>query len=280
MGTLQPVAARAAVTTSCGTTLRMARDESRDETIRMEMQQIRCLNLGQCGPRPHEMVIGMRVGVELSTVFSHFLWRFLRSAGDGVDSVHGASYNRSPFAPMVNLPNILTILRILCVPVFINLLIYGRFDYALALFLIAAATDGLDGLIARVTKQRSLLGMYLDPLADKVLLTSAFITLSVLHYVPIWLTTIVVSRDLILALGTLLLQLLNLRVDITPTWLGKATTVLQLGYVVIHLALVALASPDGLLLPAALLVTVVTVVSGLHYIYRAIRTLRAETAVP
>jgi cardiolipin synthase len=180
---------------------------------------------------------------------------------------------------MVNLPNILTILRILCVPVFIDLVIYGRFDYALALFLIAAATDGLDGMIARLSNQRSLLGMYLDPLADKVLLTSAFITLSIFHHVPIWLTTIVVSRDLILASGTLLLHLLNMRVDITPTWLGKATTVAQLGYVVITLTLVALARPDGLLLPAALLVTAVTVASGFYYIYRTIRTMRTEPVV-
>jgi cardiolipin synthase len=97
--------------------------------------------------------------------------------------------------------------------------------------------------------------------------------------VPIWLTTIVVSRDLILASGTLLLHLLNMRVDITPTWLGKATTVAQLGYVVITLTLVALARPDGLLLPAALLVTAVTVASGFYYIYRTIRTMRTEPVV-
>jgi cardiolipin synthase len=180
---------------------------------------------------------------------------------------------------MVNLPNILTILRILCVPVFINLLIYEQFNYALLLFLIAAATDGLDGLIARLSNQRSRLGMYLDPLADKVLLTSAFVTLSALHHAPIWLTTIVVSRDLILALGTLLLHVLSVQINITPTWLGKVTTVAQLGYVVLQLTLVALARPDGVLGPSAFVVAGVTVASGLYYLYRGVRSLRAEPAV-
>ncbi|MEW6324464.1 MAG: CDP-alcohol phosphatidyltransferase family protein [Nitrospirota bacterium] len=180
---------------------------------------------------------------------------------------------------MVNLPNILTVLRILCVPVFIDLVIYGRFEYALGLFVIAAATDGLDGLIARLSNQRSRVGMYLDPLADKMLLTSAFITLSIMQHVPIWLTTIVVSRDVILASGTLLLHLLNVQIDITPTWLGKVTTVLQLGYVVLQLTLVALAQSNGWLDQAALLAAAVTVGSGLQYVYRGVRSMRTEPAI-
>lgn len=177
---------------------------------------------------------------------------------------------------LVNVPNILTILRILCVPVFVDLLIYERFDYALALFLIAAATDGLDGLIARLSNQRSRVGMYLDPLADKVLLMSAFITLSILHHVPVWLTTIVVSRDLIVATGTLLLHLLNVQIDISPSWLGKVTTVLQLGYVILELTLVALAQSHPLLDHATLLVAGVTLASGLQYVYRGVRSMRVE----
>ena len=180
---------------------------------------------------------------------------------------------------MVNLPNILTILRILSVPVFVNMVVYGRYDYALVLFLAAAITDGLDGLIARVSNQRSRLGRYLDPLADKVLLTSAFVTLSIFHFVPIWLTIIVVSRDLILALGTLLLHLLELQVDITPSWLGKLTTVLQLAYVVVILTLIAFSLTSGLTEPASLIVAAVTVVSGLFYIFRGVRALRTEPLV-
>lgn len=180
---------------------------------------------------------------------------------------------------MVNLPNVLTILRILSVPVFIDTVVYGRYDYALGVFLAAAITDGLDGFIARVSNQRSRLGTYLDPLADKVLLTSAFVTLSIFHLAPIWLTTIVVSRDLILALGTLLLHLLELHVDITPSWLGKLTTVLQLGYVVAILTLIAFSRTNSLIDSASLLVAAVTIISGFLYIFRGVRALRTEPLV-
>jgi cardiolipin synthase len=180
---------------------------------------------------------------------------------------------------MLNLPNTITMFRILCVPVFVNLLIYDRFGYALAVFFAAVVSDGLDGLIARLFNQRSRLGMYLDPLADKALLTSAFVTLSILRQVPIWLTTIVVSRDLILALGTLLLHLLTLQVDVLPSWLGKVTTVLQFGYIVIVLAAEFLALDKAIAAPAALAVAAVTVGSGLHYLWRGALAIRSEPAV-
>jgi cardiolipin synthase (CMP-forming) len=179
---------------------------------------------------------------------------------------------------MVNLPNTITMVRILCVPVFINLLIYDRFGYASAVFFAAAVSDGLDGLIARVCNQRTRLGMYLDPLADKLLLTSAFMTLSILRQVPIWLTTIVVSRDLIVALGTLLLHVLSFHVDILPSWLGKVTTVLQFGYIMIILAVESLALDKAIAAPVALAVAVVTIGSGLHYVWRGARAIRAEPA--
>lgn len=178
---------------------------------------------------------------------------------------------------MVNIPNGLTILRILCVPVFVNMIIYERFGYALVIFLIAALTDGLDGLIARMTNQRSRFGTYLDPLADKVLLVSAFVTLSVFQLVPIWLATIVVSRDLIVAFGTLLLHLLDVEIDITPSWLGKFTTVAQIGYVVIIVAIVSFSWPDEFLAPVALFVGLVTMVSGFLYIFRGVRAMRVES---
>lgn len=181
---------------------------------------------------------------------------------------------------MLNLPNTITVFRILCVPVFINLLIYDRFGYALAVFFIAVVSDGLDGLIAKIFNQRSRLGTYLDPIADKLLLTSAFLTLSILQHVPIWLTTIVVSRDLILALGTLLLHVLTLHVDIIPSWAGKVTTVLQFGYIVLILAGELLALGKEIAVPAALAVAAATMGSGLHYIWRGTRMIRTEPAGP
>ncbi len=133
----------------------------------------------------------------------------------------------------MNIPNSLTILRILLIPCYIGLLVYGRFDQALIVLIVAGLTDALDGTIARLTNQHTRLGAVLDPLADKLLLTSGFITLSMIHLIPSWVTILVVSRDLILMLGTAVAHFTDSRVDITPTFLGKGTTLLQLSYVVI-----------------------------------------------
>lgn len=176
----------------------------------------------------------------------------------------------------MNLPNRLTLLRILFVPIFVILLVYDHHAWALALFLLAGLTDALDGLIARVWDQRTRLGTYLDPLADKLLLTAAFGTLAVLHLIPTWSAIVVVSRDLILMLGTAMLHILHGRVEIAPSWLGKATTVAQLGYVLAVQAELAFDRSLPLvpvLLPAA---TALTVLSGLQYLYRGVRQLGAE----
>ena len=87
-----------------------------------------------------------------------------------------------------------------------GLLVYGRFDHALIVLLVAGITDALDGTIARRANQRTQLGAFLDPLADKLLLTSGFITLSTIHVIPSWVTIVVVSRDVMLLLGTAVAQ--------------------------------------------------------------------------
>jgi phosphatidylglycerophosphate synthase len=102
----------------------------------------------------------------------------------------------------MNIPNSLTILRILLIPVYVGLLVYERFDAAMGVLLLAGVTDALDGTIARAANQRTRLGAFLDPLADKLLLTSGFITLSTIHLIPSWVTILVVSRDAMLLLGT------------------------------------------------------------------------------
>src|SRR5436309_13339776 len=130
----------------------------------------------------------------------------------------------------MNLPNSLTILRILLIPVFIGFLLYDRYDYSLAVLLLAGLTDGLDGTIARVANQRTRLGAFLDPLADKLLLTSGFVTLSILHLVPLWSAILVVSRALILITGTLLAQRTESHVYSSPTPPGKRTTLFQHSY--------------------------------------------------
>jgi cardiolipin synthase len=178
----------------------------------------------------------------------------------------------------MNVPNSLTTLRILLIPVFVGFLIYERYDYALGVLLLAGLTDGLDGTIARVANQRTRLGSYLDPLADKLLLTSGFVTLSVLHLVPLWIAILVVSRDLILMTGALLVHITESSVDISPTILGKGTTLFQLSYIVLVVVLTSREMDLRLLQPLLYLVVGLTVMSGFHYLYRGFSHLNAREA--
>src|SRR5512142_1236537 len=108
---------------------------------------------------------------------------------------------------MLTLANRLTILRILMVPAITVLLLYRQLVAGLALFVLAGITDGLDGFVARTRGQKSSLGMVLDPLADKLLLTSTLVVLTILKELPRWLTVIVVSRDVILIGGSCILYM-------------------------------------------------------------------------
>jgi cardiolipin synthase len=176
----------------------------------------------------------------------------------------------------MNLPNSLTILRIILIPFFIGFLLYERYGYALVTLLLAGLTDGLDGTIARVANQRTRLGAYLDPLADKLLLTSAFVTLSALHLVPLWITIVVVSRDIILIAGALLVRLTELRVDLSPALLGKGTTLFQLAYIMLVVAFESQEMDLRLLLPLLYAMVGLTLLSGFHYLYRGYMQLRAS----
>jgi cardiolipin synthase (CMP-forming) len=178
----------------------------------------------------------------------------------------------------MNLPNLLTILRILLIPVFINLLIYGFHGWALIVFLAAGLTDSLDGLIARIANQRTRLGTYLDPMADKLLLTTSFLTLSILQVIPVWSAVIVVSRDLILILGALILHLTQAHQEISPTLLGKSTTAVQLVYIMLVLLIAVFEGSTVSLFPILIVTIGLTILSGLHYIYRGIRHLNSEQA--
>ncbi len=171
----------------------------------------------------------------------------------------------------MNIPNSLTILRILLIPVYIGFITYGQFGLALASLLAAGLTDAIDGPIARRLDQRTKLGTILDPLADKLLLTSGFISLSILHLVPVWLVILVVSRDIILLLGTAVAHLTNSPIDITPTFLGKGTTLLQLAYVLLVVLLTWQGLGLSVLAPLLVVMVAFTLLSGLHYLYRGYR---------
>lgn len=168
----------------------------------------------------------------------------------------------------MNLPNSLTILRILLIPVYVGFMTYGRFGAALVTLLGAGLTDALDGLIARRMNQRTALGEILDPLADKLLLTSAFLTLAFLHLVPSWVVILVVSRDVILLLGTAVAHVTDTPIVITPTWLGKGTTFIQLTYVGLVMGLAWHGVSGQVLWPILMLMVVFTLASGFHYLYR------------
>src|SRR3989442_2438669 len=128
----------------------------------------------------------------------------------------------------MGLANWLTTLRILLIPVFVTLLVYRRPGWAFLVFCAASLTDMLDGYIARKRGTQTRLGAFLDPVADKLLITSAFITLTYLKVIPFWIAAVVVSRDLILSVGVLVIHVAGGTVHPSPSWRGKASTVGQM----------------------------------------------------
>jgi cardiolipin synthase len=170
----------------------------------------------------------------------------------------------------MNLPNLLTALRILLIPFFIGLLLYDRYLEGAIVFCCAGITDLLDGVLARRLKSFTRLGAFLDPLADKLLSVSSFVTLAVKGPIPIWFVVIVISRDLMISLGTLILYLSGGTLDIAPSILGKVTTFLQfltiLATVLVLMDERLLFAWKSVLAAAALM----TVLSGGHYLYRGL----------
>ncbi len=170
-----------------------------------------------------------------------------------------------------NIPNTLTITRIIIIPVFVIAIIYKRYDYALYLFVTAAVTDIFDGLLARLKNQKTVLGMFLDPLADKFLIVTSFIVLSTYGLTPKWLAIIVISRDTIVITGWFLLYVVTGKSNVEPSPLGKTTIWIQSIFVVY-----VLLNLNFFLLPSVYAVfqwitAVFTIISGLHYIYRGLK---------
>jgi cardiolipin synthase len=128
-------------------------------------------------------------------------------------------------------PNQLTLLRMIFVPFIVIHLVEGRYLWALVVFVVAGFSDGLDGLLARSLHQQTLLGQYLDPIADKLLLSTMFLVLSILHKIPWKYTVMVFSRDIsILAASAVLFAIAGLR-DFRPSIFGKANTFSQISAV-------------------------------------------------
>jgi cardiolipin synthase len=179
----------------------------------------------------------------------------------------------------MNIPNLLTLLRIILVPIVVIFLIQGSFPKAMITFVAAALTDALDGFLARTLGQQTVLGAYLDPIADKALLASSFVTLSVLHVIPGWLTVIVISRDIVILLGILILSMMSIAVKIRPTAVSKITTAIQLITVLTVLSNRCFPGyiPEISLAGLFWLTAFFTIVSGLDYIMRGQKLINQDT---
>jgi len=176
----------------------------------------------------------------------------------------------------MNLPNTLTLIRVLLIPVFVIFLLNKESGWALATFAVAGITDGMDGLLARLTHQRTVLGAYFDPIADKILLSSAYITLAITEVLPSWLTVIVITRDVIILSGFLIFILTDHRPEINPSLVSKITTTLQILTILLALIQEYTSSFHLLTTLAIYGVTLFTILSGAHYIYVGTRILNGK----
>ena len=175
-----------------------------------------------------------------------------------------------PSPSNINLPNLISVIRILLVPVFIYYLTVRRPRIAFTVFLIAALSDLLDGFAARLLNQKTRLGAILDPAGDKTLMTAAVILLSIPgcgspNTLPLWLTLIVLGRDLILVSGALFLHRVIGRSAFPPILTGKACTVLQMTMIVLVLYFNTTGAQPVLLDWLFPLTAAVTLISGIQY---------------
>ena len=185
---------------------------------------------------------------------------------------------------IVTLPNLLTVFRMVLIPVFVSMLFYQRFVWALAIFVVAGVTDGLDGLFARRFKQQSPLGRILDPIADKMMLVTAFVVLSMRSVfpvplpkhlpIPFWVTITVISRDVFIVVGAAAINMVTGFRAFRPSWPGKVSTVVQIVTVAAVILGAQTRAGTGYYLPT-LYATVfgLALLSGAHYVYFVSRLL-------
>jgi len=174
----------------------------------------------------------------------------------------------------MNIPNFLTILRIVLVPLLVIFLINKSFLKALVLFTCLGLTDALDGFLARFLSRQTTLGSYLDPIADKILVTSCFLALAILKVIPGWLAVVVISRDVIILLGIVTLSIMAVSFKIQPLFTSKVTTALQVA--AIFFALFFRALPELLfdaswLMPLYGVTAGFTILTGCQYVLRGVK---------
>ena len=179
---------------------------------------------------------------------------------------------------IITLPNLLTIFRMALIPVFVSLLFYQKFLLALGVFLFAGITDGLDGLLARRFHQQSPLGRILDPIADKMMLVTSFVVLSMRGVfptplpkhlpIPFWVTITVISRDVFILVGAAAINMVSGFRAFRPSFLGKLSTVVQIVAVATVILAAQIRVGTGYYLPTVYTtVFALTLLSGIHYVF-------------
>ena len=177
-------------------------------------------------------------------------------------------------------PNQITFLRLGFLPVFLMLIAYDRYRWALLVLVVSGLSDGFDGLLARSLNQRSALGAYLDPIADKLLLSSSFVLLAFKKQLAWWLTILVLSRDVLILIVAVVILLVSGYRPFPPSIYGKLTTASEI--ILVFLVVLGAAYPNyhaGILIQVLIYaVTVLSVVSGFHYSFTTARHLHGSTS--
>jgi cardiolipin synthase len=175
-------------------------------------------------------------------------------------------------------PNQITLLRLGFLPCFLILIFYEHYGWALGVLVLAGLSDGVDGLLARRLNQRSAIGAYLDPIADKLLLSSSFVILAFAHKISWWLTILILSRDVLILIVAAVIILISGYRPFPPSIYGKLTTTIQIILVFAVVLGAAFPAPWLALLNRALIYGVagLTVLSGFHYSVVIARRLSAS----
>lgn len=178
--------------------------------------------------------------------------------------------------PLLRLPNLISLLRVVAAPFVAWLLYAGRFREALVLLLAAGLTDWLDGYAARKLGISDRLGIVLDPMADKILMVVVFVSLGLLGLIPWWLFVMVVVRDLVIVAGVLLLRILRNRRQFLPTMMGKVSTFFQIVLALLAVVYAAYSYQwlDWLKFTGVILTAIFTLLSGLDYVRQGIEMAR------
>jgi cardiolipin synthase (CMP-forming) len=172
----------------------------------------------------------------------------------------------------MTIPNLITIMRLVLVPVVVVMIGQERWDLAFAIFLVAGVSDAVDGFIARRFDLRSEFGAYIDPLADKALLVSIYVSLAVAGVLPGWIAILVVSRDIMIFAAILVSRLMDRPMEIRPLLVSKLNTAAQIAFAALVLGMLTVGSGHGAVIWWSMSgVAFLTVVSGLAYLGRWLR---------